>query len=119
MAKHLLDDGQGDAVAERDRRRAVPHDVHAMVRHARYRRNRDECMRRARWRCELRIGGVCIGAASECDHVVAVADGGINDVSNLRAACRPCHRARTAQQGGGFRQGGPRADPECLPRTAW
>ena len=24
---------------------------------ARYRRNRDECMHRARWRCELRLEG--------------------------------------------------------------
>ena len=77
-------------------------------------------MRRARWRCELRIEGVCIGAASECDHIVAVADGGGHELSNLRAACSPCHKARTAQQGGGFRRGGgTREDPACQPRTAW
>jgi 5-methylcytosine-specific restriction enzyme A len=87
---------------------------------AQYRRNRDECMRRARWRYELRLGGVRIGAASECDHVVAVADGGGHELSNLRAACSPCHKARTAQQGGGFRRGGgTREDPACQPRTAW
>ena len=86
---------------------------------ARYRRNRDEAMRRANWRCQLRIEGVCIGAASECDHVVSVADGGSNDVSNLRAACRPCHRARTAQQGGGYRVNRGGGDPDCTPRTAW
>jgi len=72
-----------------------------------------------RWRCELRLGGVCIGAASECDHVVAVADGGGHELSNLRAACSPCHKATTAQQGGGFRRGGgTREDPACQPRTA-
>ena len=87
---------------------------------AQYRRNRDECMRRARWRCELRIEGLCISAASECDHVVAVADGGGHDLSNLRAACAPCHRARTAQQGGGFRRNPDgRGDPPAEPRTAW
>jgi 5-methylcytosine-specific restriction enzyme A len=86
---------------------------------ARYRRNRAEAMHRANWRCQLRIEGVCIGAASECDDVVSVADGGSNDVSNLRAACRPCHRARTAQQGGGYRVNRSGGDPDCTPRTAW
>lgn len=33
--------------------------------------------------------------------------GGSNDVSNLRAACAPCHKVRTAQQDGGFRRTGP------------
>jgi 5-methylcytosine-specific restriction protein A len=86
---------------------------------ARYRRNREEAMRRANWRCQLRLEGICIGAAAECDHIVAVADGGSNDVSNRRAACRPCHRARTAQQGGGYRVNCGGGDPACTPRTAW
>jgi 5-methylcytosine-specific restriction endonuclease McrA len=87
---------------------------------AQYWRNRAEAMRRASWRCQLRIEGICIGAASECDHMVSIADGGTNDVSNLRAACSPCHKQRTAQQGGGFRRGGgTREDPACQPRTAW
>ena len=87
---------------------------------AQYRRNRTECLRRARWRCQLRIEGICIGAASQADHIVGVAEGGGHELSNLRAACRPCHAARTAQQGGGFRRGGgSRGDPECTPRTDW
>lgn len=86
---------------------------------ARYRRNRAEAMRRTAWRCELRLPG-CIGAASECDHVVSVADGGGDHVSNLRAACKPCHAQRTAQQGGGFRNGnGTGSDPQPSPRTQW
>jgi hypothetical protein len=32
MAEHLLDDGQGDALAEGDGGRAVPHGVHAVMR---------------------------------------------------------------------------------------
>ena len=74
-------------------------------------------MRRAQWRCELRMDG-CAGAASECDHIVAVAEGGGDDLANLRAACKPCHARRTAQQGGGFRHGR-QADPDFQPRTKW
>ena len=84
-----------------------------------YRRNRDEAMHRARWRCELRIEGICSGSASECDHVVSVADGGGHEVSNLRAACAPCHAHRTAQQGHDARRSGGAADPSCTPRTVW
>ena len=84
---------------------------------AAYRRNRDECMRRAQWKCQLRLDG-CIGSASECDHIVSVADGGGHDLANLRAACKPCHTKRTAEQGGGFRSS-KQADPQPSPRTAW
>jgi 5-methylcytosine-specific restriction protein A len=86
---------------------------------AAYRRNRDEAMRRANWRCQIRTPGVCTGGATECDHIVAVADGGGHELSNLRAACAACHKARSAQQGGGFRQGKTISDPDCTPRTAW
>jgi 5-methylcytosine-specific restriction protein A len=85
---------------------------------AAYRLNRDERMRRASWRCEIRLEGVCILAASECDHIVSVADGGGHELSNLRAACGPCHASRTAQQGGGFRNG-KQGDPPPSPRTQW
>jgi 5-methylcytosine-specific restriction endonuclease McrA len=87
---------------------------------AEYRRNRETVLRRTNWRCEIRTPGICIGAASQCDHIVSVADGGSNAVSNLRAACRPCHAGRTARQGG-RRSGQPAAsaDPPCQPRTAW
>jgi 5-methylcytosine-specific restriction protein A len=97
-----------------DRRRS------GMAYGAAYRRKRDECMRLANWRCQVMLPGICIGAASQCDHIVAVADGGGHELTNLRAVCDPCHKARTAQQGGGFRRGGgTREDPACQPRTAW
>jgi 5-methylcytosine-specific restriction endonuclease McrA len=86
---------------------------------AAYRRNRDECLRRASWRCQLQLPGICIGAATQCDHILAVADGGGHELRNLRAACTPCHNARTAQQGGGFRRNGQRGDPPAAPRTTW
>ena len=87
---------------------------------ATYRKNRAERMRLAQWRCEIRTPGICIGAASECDHIIAVIDGGGPGVDNLRAACKPCHKARTAQQGGGYRTPGqPLVDPEPRPSTQW
>jgi hypothetical protein len=82
-----------------------------------YRRNRGAAMRRDGWRCQLRLEG-CQGAASECDHIVSVADGGSHDVSNLRAACASCHARHTATQGRGYRRGAG-ADPEPRQSTAW
>jgi 5-methylcytosine-specific restriction endonuclease McrA len=86
---------------------------------AQYRRNRTECLRRANWKCQLRIGNVCVGSATQADHIVAVADGGGNEVSNLRAACGPCHAARTAGQGNDARWANRSSDPPPSPRTAW
>lgn len=86
---------------------------------AAYRRNRKLAMERCRWRCEIRLDG-CQGTASQCDHIVPVSSGGTNDLSNLRGACSSCHAKTTAQQGGGYRRGGRRADPEPLQhRTDW
>ncbi len=84
---------------------------------AEYRRKREACLRAARWRCQIQLPGICIGSASEADHIDGVDADPHHD--RLRAACCPCHRARTAQQGGGFRRsGGTREDPACQPRTA-
>jgi 5-methylcytosine-specific restriction protein A len=35
--------------------------------------------------------------ATEVDHVVAMADGGAHDPSNLRSLCKSCHSRRTAR----------------------
>lgn len=80
---------------------------------AAWKRARLACLRRASWRCEIRLDG-CQGAASQADHVDQLA----NDPGHqrLRAACRSCHGKVTAQQGGGARQQG---DPEPRPRTQW
>jgi 5-methylcytosine-specific restriction endonuclease McrA len=82
-----------------------------------WRKARDACLKRARWRCEIRTEGICIGAASQVDHI----DGVDNDPQHkrLRAACAPCHARVTAQQGGGFRAAGSGRDPAPQPRTAW
>ena len=44
---------------------------------------------RDRWSCQL--CGKVVDATYEIDHVVAVADGGGDDLANLRLLCRPCH----------------------------
>jgi hypothetical protein len=80
-----------------------------------WKRARDGCLKRAQWRCEIRIPGTCIGAASEADHI----DGLANDPGHkrLRAACSPCHAVVTARQSNAGT--GTRADPKPQPRTAW
>jgi 5-methylcytosine-specific restriction protein A len=84
-----------------------------------YRRNRTVAMRRDNWRCRIRTPGTCIGAARKCDHIVPVSQGGTHNLSNLRAACDPCHDQKTAQEGGGFRRPGSSGDPQPQPRTSW
>jgi hypothetical protein len=86
-----------------------------------WRRARDACLRAARWKCEIRVTGVCIGAASQADHVEQLA----NDPHhrNLRAACRPCHAWVTARQGNEAKRiasgHAPAPDPAPRPRTRW
>jgi 5-methylcytosine-specific restriction endonuclease McrA len=94
---------------------------------AEYKRNRAVTMRRADWRCEIRTEGICTFRATTCDHIVPVSAGGTHALSNLRAACGPCHRRKSAGEGGGYRN--PRDpdhvrrmqwdDPEPRPFTAW
>ena len=36
-----------------------------------------------------------VAQATQCDHIVSLADGGTNEVRNLRPVCRPCHVKRT------------------------
>ena len=82
---------------------------------AAWRRARLECLRRARWRCEIRLDG-CQGAASQVDHI----DQAANDPGHkrLRAACKRCHSKVTAQQGHDGRRGTSN-DPSPTPRTQW
>jgi len=86
---------------------------------AAWRRARAECLRRAKWRCQIRLEG-CQGAASQVDHITPVSEGGTHDQSNLRATCTACHAKVTAQQGGGWRKtASSSADPEPTAWTDW
>ena len=49
--------------------------------------------------CQLRYADICVGRASECDHIVQPEAGGSNDLANLRAVCVRCHARRTGRQG--------------------
>ena len=57
---------------------------------------RPQALARDGHQCQLRYPGLCVGTATEVDHIVEVADGGPDELSNARSACSPCHRRRTA-----------------------
>lgn len=51
--------------------------------------------------CQLGLAG-CTGDAEEVDHIVPWFEGGREDLGNLRAVCRACHKLKTqaeAQRG--------------------
>jgi 5-methylcytosine-specific restriction protein A len=58
-----------------------------------------QVLERDGFRCQLRYPDICIGRASQADHIVQPAAGGRNDLANLRAVCRPCHARRSGRQG--------------------
>jgi len=49
--------------------------------------------------CQLRYADICVGKASQVDHIVQPEAGGTNALENLRAVCRRCHARRTGRQG--------------------
>ena len=61
-----------------------------------YKRNRQIRFERARGRCECGCGAVLLPGRWECHHVVEVADGGGNQIDNLRVMTRACHARVTA-----------------------
>jgi 5-methylcytosine-specific restriction protein A len=68
---------------------------------------RPAVLRRDGYICQLNIEGVCVSRGEplpadqlEADHIIECAHGGSDDLDNLRAVCRPCHRRRTATDAG-------------------
>jgi 5-methylcytosine-specific restriction endonuclease McrA len=57
-----------------------------------YKRNR-ELLLRDHPSCSLRLPG-CTGVANTIDHIVRPAEGGTNEMGNLRPACRTCNESR-------------------------
>ena len=66
-------------------------------------RHHDRKYRTAWWRQRRRAvferdNYACVACGKrsrlECDHIVAVADGGSDDLANLRTLCRTCHMNR-------------------------
>lgn len=56
-------------------------------------------LKRDNHRCQINYVGICTGRASEVDHKLAVAFGGTDHPSNLQAACRECHLAKSSDEG--------------------
>jgi HNH endonuclease len=61
-------------------------------------RIRLQVLERDGYGCQLRYA-VCVGRASQVDHIVQPEAGGSNDLANLRSVCVRCHRRRSGRQG--------------------
>jgi 5-methylcytosine-specific restriction endonuclease McrA len=87
-----------------------------------YKRNKIVVRRRSGGRCEVvEDGRRCSSRKGvQCDHIVPRVQGGGHGLGNLRDTCSDHHRAKTAQEGGGWRSGKRRKpDPPVQPRTQW
>lgn len=49
-----------------------------------------------KWHCS--ICKEILDETYEVDHIIALKDGGSNEIDNLRALCRPCHAKKTAEE---------------------
>lgn len=76
-----------------------------------WRRLREQVLQRDSYLCQRCLALGRYQEASEVDHIIPVAKGGSDQLSNLAAICTPCHKAKTAGEGG-------RASthPEWLPK---
>jgi 5-methylcytosine-specific restriction protein A len=53
-------------------------------------------LKRDSYLCQLK-GKKCTGKATEADHILADADGGLLTMDNGRAVCHTCHAERTSR----------------------
>jgi 5-methylcytosine-specific restriction protein A len=60
---------------------------------------RKQMLVRDGYRCQLRYADICVGRASQVDHIVQPEAGGGSDLANLRAVCLRCHARRMGRQG--------------------
>jgi 5-methylcytosine-specific restriction enzyme A len=56
-------------------------------------------LKRDGYQCQLRYADICVGRASQVDHIIQPEAGGTNALANLRAVCVRCHARRTGRQG--------------------
>jgi len=61
-----------------------------------WRKIRDSVMLRDQGLCQVCLSNGRTRLAAEVDHITRKADGGTDDVENLQAICRECHRLKTA-----------------------
>jgi 5-methylcytosine-specific restriction protein A len=78
-----------------------------------YNRNRNAVLARDRYLCQPCLKRGRYTEAQEVDHVIPLASGGLDVVSNQQAICKPCHRIKSAVDGEGAS-----THPEWLPRPA-
>ena len=57
-------------------------------------------MVRDKWLCQVCLRKGKFTEATECDHVIALANGGDDKPSNLAAICGPCHVRKTLEDSG-------------------
>lgn len=48
------------------------------------------------YRCRLRFARVCVGSATDADHIEPGDD---HSLENLQAACEPCHLVKSSAEG--------------------
>lgn len=91
----------------RTRQRGVPLRIRRIV------------LARANGMCEI-LGPSCSEIATDADHIVPVAEGGTDDLSNFQAGCPPCHKAKTqAEAARGRVRYGRRRPPVPHPADRW
>lgn len=66
---------------------------------AKWRKTQRFVLKRDNHRCRIHYVDTCIGVATEVDHIIPVSQGGTDHPSNLQAACRPCHLAKSSDEG--------------------
>jgi 5-methylcytosine-specific restriction protein A len=102
-----------------------------------WRRKREQILLRDQYLCQCEQCGGKRLLADEIDHIVPLSQGGTDDLSNLRAINKDCHKAKTAREasgssgvaagadgrrtpGGGFKSLGPdRRTPAAQPRVGF
>lgn len=68
-----------------------------------WQRKREAVLRRDQGWCQPCLRRNRLTSASEVDHIVPKAWGGTDDPDNLQSICNPCHKHKTAREGGGAR----------------
>jgi len=81
----------------------------------RWEKQRRSALRRDKGLCVACRESGRLTPATEVDHVVRVADGGSDRLSNLQSLCRPCHEAKTKDENRGYSIG---CDPQGNPIDA-
>lgn len=57
-----------------------------------WRKTRERILRRDQWACYLQVQGVCVGRATQVDHIDNL---GSDEDENLAAICAPCHQRKS------------------------